>query len=642
MLARMAKGVIMALWALLLLCCSSVDVVVVAQLGGHLSRGPRHTDLAMAGVSEALSHDNSDTTLYSADNYLKCNSLQHVTPKSTEEIATLIKGYTSHPEHVTIRATRPGFHSSAGFVCSGKRGSSKAEFHDDNSETGVTVLMQFMNRVAGVDAERKQMTVESGMTLLQLVNAAEANGMSVPAGALSIYANLTVGGVILSSAHGSGFGTVGSLGDLVTAVKWVNAKGEIVVSDLERSEKEVRALVGGLGLLGIATEFTLQLQANSRTILEVRKGLSDENIVADLKKMMETETPHVIVFWRPDFGNYKTIMFTEVTEGNEKVAPKFYPKGKIAYLTEVDGQIANAWGELLAKWEEDAAEESASAEVMNADMCNMAKIIHDDSIIEDGEGNRLEHATVRTNYAMVSDDCSPHCLFDVKHMSAFIEDTEFTLKISQLESWVSDVKHVVKSELANIESRIRQHNGNKGVTRCMPPGYFWLRFCKGNKNLLSTATGEEDVVFVQWTSLHSAKLPNKLAKQSTIAETLEQLTLCKYKGRPHWGKNQERVFRHPECKVRDNFPKENIEKMVEMQDKHDPKRVFEPALFRELLERKGPEYRELCTPHFWCYCEEDSHCPHGHACGTSASFPEYKICKLVDASGTLRETSAEL
>lgn len=96
MLARMAKGVIMAL---LLLCCS-VDVVVIAQLGGHLPRGPRHTDLAMAGVSEAFSHDNSDTTLYSADNYLKCSSLQHVTPKSTEEIASLIKGYTSHPEHV--------------------------------------------------------------------------------------------------------------------------------------------------------------------------------------------------------------------------------------------------------------------------------------------------------------------------------------------------------------------------------------------------------------------------------------------------------------------------------------------------------------------------------------------------------------
>jgi L-gulonolactone oxidase len=145
-------------------------------------------------------------------------------------------------------------------------------------------------------------------------------------------------------------------------------------------------------------------------------------------------------------------------------------------------------------------------------------------------------------------------------------------------------------------------------------------------------TGTEDVVYVQWTHLHSAKLPNKLAKQSTIAETLEQMTLCKYRGRPHWGKNHERVFRHPECKVRDNFPATNIATLLAMQQVHDPKKVFEPELFRHLLEKTGPEYSELCTAHFWCYCDLDSHCPRGHACGPSATFPLYKICQLLGTS----------
>lgn len=344
-------------------------VVMLLSCGDVLAQGLlRHSDLAMAGVSEAFSHGDSATTLYSSDNYLKCTSSHHVAATSTLEISELILRYTSrhYEPGVKIRATRRGFHSSAGFVCPGRRGSSKPEFHPTihSSATSVTVLMHLMNRVVAVDPDRKRMTVEAGMTLMELVNAAEANAMSVPAGAVSIYANLTVGGVILASAHGSGLGAVSSLGDLVTAVKWVNGNGEIIVSDLETGVEEVRALVGGLGLLGIATEFTLQLQAKSRTIVEVRKGLSDDTIVADLMKTLQTETPHVIAFWRPDFGTYKMLMFSEE---NEKVlAPTFYPNGKIAYLTKIDRETSSAWEEIVAKWEEDAVEESASADVMNA------------------------------------------------------------------------------------------------------------------------------------------------------------------------------------------------------------------------------------------------------------------------------------
>lgn len=370
MLARAAP---MAMALLLAMFVMSSGSGVYAQLGGGL---PRHTNPAMAGVSEALSHSDSATTLYSSDNYLKCTSTQHLTPTSTSEVSELIQRYTSLHDNLKIRATRRGFHSSAGFVCSGRRESSKPEFRDTSLESheslespavSVTMLMHRLNRVVGVDSEKFRVTVEAGMTLLELVNAAEANDMSVPAGALSIYGNLTVGGVILASAHGSGLGTISCLGDLVTAVKWVNAKGEIIVSDLETEQgaKEVRAFVGGLGLLGVATEFTLQLQPNSRTIVETRLGLSDENIAEDLVRTMKTETPHVIAFWRPDFGTYKSVMFKQVKEGDED-APTFYPEGKIAYLTQVDSKVSSAWSELLAKWEDDAGEESASADVMNA------------------------------------------------------------------------------------------------------------------------------------------------------------------------------------------------------------------------------------------------------------------------------------
>lgn len=617
-------------------CCA-----VVLPVGGGLLRD---VNLASASVSEAYSHKDSATTLYSADNYLKCTSDHHITPRSTNEVKELIQLHASGDQPVKIRATRRGFHSSAGFVCSGSRGSSKKQHAEtdtssgketDSRATSFTVLLHLMNRVVAVDVERYRLTVEAGMTLLELVNAAEAHDMSVPAGALSLYSNLTVGGIVMASAHGSGFRVAGSLGDLVVRIKWVNAKGEVIVSDLqtENGVKEVRALVGGLGLLGIATEITLQLQPNSRTIVEVRKGLKDTNMVADVKNILERETPHVILFWRPDFGTYKAVMWTQLTDENRDATtlPREYPDGKIGYYIEMEDAVANAVNKLLTKWEGDEAEELASADELNADVCNLSTVLHDVPMFLDADGTPIEHGIIPTKYAMVADDCAPKCSFHVHHMGMFTEDTEFTIKMSQLDEWIEDVKRVVKEEVAEAEARLSKRYGNGKVRWCMPPGYFWLRFGQANKNLLSTAAGSEDVVHVQWSHLHSASIPNKLCKQSRVAETLEQLTLCKYKGRPHWGKNHERIFTHPHCKVRDNYPATNIAEMQEMQNLHDPKRVFEPELFQNILQKTGPEYSELCTPHFWCYCKDDVHCPAGHQCLASSSFPEYKTCKLASS-----------
>ncbi|KAG0623938.1 hypothetical protein M758_3G212900 [Ceratodon purpureus] len=592
-------------------------------------------------VSEAFSHSDTGTTLYSSDNYLKCTSDVHVTPRTTQEVSDLIQLYTSRHRRVKIRATRRGFHSSAGFVCSGRRDSSKKEHRGVGARNGggddvvaVTMLLHLMNHVVDVDEERRKVTVEAGMTLLELAHVAEANAMSVPAGAFSMYANLTVGGVVMASAHGSGLGSVSSLGDLVRMVKWVNAKGEVIVSDVgtERGEREVRALVGGLGLLGIATEFTFQLQENSRTMVETRKGLRDVDMVADLKRVLSLETPHVIVHWRPDFGTYKAVLLTQVGDvrGISAATPKFYPNGKRSSDTPIDNRIAGVWSELMATWEEDAAEESDSADMLNADICSLGEAMLSMSLHKDADGTPIDHGMLRTNYAMVSGDCSPKCLYNVHHMGTFTEDTEFTIKFSELEEWVQDVKTVVKTELAEVEARLSKRYGEGKVKRCMPPGYFWLRFGQGNSNLLSTSTGSENVVYVQWTHLHSAMVPNKLSKQSSIAETLEQLTLCKYKGRPHWGKNHERVFRHPNCKVMENFPTTNVVDLLELQLHHDPDKVFEPELFGHLVQKTGPGYSDLCTGHFWCYCEGDSHCPGGYACGDSPSFPEYKICKVIE------------
>ena len=324
-------------------------------------------------VSEAYSHYPTSTTFYSSVYYLKCTFDEQVTVSSTEEISDLIKLYTSREQPVKIRATRPGFHSGMGFVCSGKRGSSYAEYHeaaDGGDTTSITVLLHLLNRVVEADGDRHQLTVEAGMTLRELTLAAEANDISVPPGTLPLYGNLTVGGVILAGGHGSGYRTACKLGDLVRKVKWVDARGEIIVSDLETEHgaKEVRALVGGLGLLGIVTEVTLQLQPNSRTIVEIRRDLDDTNMVAEIKKALEEETPHVVVFWRPEFGTYGLMMWTQVEKGEYDPAtmPKFYPNGGLAPTLSLPEQAMGDVKELFFGWENDVMDESPAADALNA------------------------------------------------------------------------------------------------------------------------------------------------------------------------------------------------------------------------------------------------------------------------------------
>lgn len=149
-------------------------------------------------------------------------------------------------------------------------------------------------------------------------------------------------------------------------MKWVNAKGDIIES--EHGSEEMRAVVGGLGLLGIVTEFTLQLQPNSRTVVEVRKRMNDSNMVADVMNLLQNETPHVMALWRPDLDTFSALLWTQVEEADYDAAtmPKFYPNGSIALITPVPQQSATSLKELITAWEADPLDESPTADVLNA------------------------------------------------------------------------------------------------------------------------------------------------------------------------------------------------------------------------------------------------------------------------------------
>lgn len=64
--------------------------------------------------------------------------------------------------------------------------------------------------------------------------------------------------------------------DQVKCVKYVNASGAVLTAC--RSDPIFRGLAGGMGMLGIVTEFTMETQPNSKTEVQVQTFYNDRNI----------------------------------------------------------------------------------------------------------------------------------------------------------------------------------------------------------------------------------------------------------------------------------------------------------------------------------------------------------------------------
>ncbi|KAK1275145.1 hypothetical protein QJS04_geneDACA016024 [Acorus gramineus] len=114
---------------------------------------------------------------------------------------------------------------------------------------GLVISTVKLNKVVSVDPLKRQMTVESGITLRGLIVAAAANGLALPHS--PYWQGMTLGGLIGTGSHGSSISGKGS-----AVHEYVVAK---VVTFVEGDEDLLAAKVS-LGVLGVLSQVTLQLE----------------------------------------------------------------------------------------------------------------------------------------------------------------------------------------------------------------------------------------------------------------------------------------------------------------------------------------------------------------------------------------------
>ncbi len=188
---------------------------------------------------------------------------------------------------------------------------------------GISMNIKKFNRILDFDKKKKVITVEAGISLVELLNFTLRYKLWIPQ--LPGYPTITIGGAVASNAHGKSCAIHGTIRKSVKQISLFHKKhGWLNLS--ENENKDVFELtIGGLGLTGTIVNVTLQLQdIESLQFLTKKEKIKNIN---DYKKIIKDKNiPSFIYTWnRADnlnkFGS--GIVFKNQIINDTKVFKKF-------------------------------------------------------------------------------------------------------------------------------------------------------------------------------------------------------------------------------------------------------------------------------------------------------------------------------
>ena len=195
-------------------------------------------------------------------------------------------------------------------------------------ENSVSLLLKKFNRIIDFNLEQKEITVESGATLAELLNFTLKYDLWIPQ--LPGYPLISLGGAVATNAHGKSCAVNGTIRNSIKKILvfhkhhgWLNLS--------EQENKEIFDLtIGGLGLTGTIVNITFKLEdIVNKNFITIKSEVSNAKECIDLVQKKTRNNNSFVYSWNmaDNLENLgKGIVFENTFDDKEKNNKNPVPK----------------------------------------------------------------------------------------------------------------------------------------------------------------------------------------------------------------------------------------------------------------------------------------------------------------------------
>ncbi|KAL5697527.1 hypothetical protein ACHQM5_028660 [Ranunculus cassubicifolius] len=544
-----------------------------------------------------------------------CQAAQVIYPTTEKELVDVLA--KASMENKKIKVVTKYSHSITKLVC-------------PDGKDGLLISTRYLNRIIEVDALSQTMTVESGVTIREVIDQAAKVGLALPS--TPYWWGLTLGGVLGTGAHGSTlFGNGSAVHDYVVGIRLVIPAGpdqgysKVIILDNNHSDMDAAKV--SLGVLGVISQVTLQLQPLFKR--SVRLSVEDDLDLADKVTSFGIQHEFADIIWYPSQRKavYKLDdRVSDVVSGNGVL--NFIP------FRAVPSVLLG-----LTRSSEEALEATGNAD----GKCINSRLVTS-TLIAAGYGYSTNGFTFTGypvvgyhNHLQASGSClDSHndreitaCPWDSRVNGEFFHQTTFSIGFSNVENFIKDVQKL-RDLQPNAFCGVDLYNG------------ILMRYVKASSAYLGK---EEDGVDFDMTYYRS-KNPLVPRLHEDIIEEIEQLAIFKYGGLPHWGKNRNIAFTGVIKKYSGGKKFLEKKKLLFLQiwggaaapshtyvDPPLPMGMFSNEWTNQILGVKGDVniIRDGCALEGLCICSEDIHCAPSNQ--FIRFYEDARVCTIINLHG---------
>ncbi|KAH0638304.1 hypothetical protein KY285_034890 [Solanum tuberosum] len=524
-----------------------------------------------------------------------CKAAQAVFPTTENELISIVANATREKRKMKI-ATRFS-HSIPKLVCL-----------DDSVQDGLLISTKFLNKILRIDQENMSITVESGVTLRQLISEAGKAGLVLPY--TPYWWGITIGGLIGTGAHGSSLWGLGSsVHDYIVQLRIVTPSDApnnyTKVRILENGSPELNAVRVSLGVLGVVSQVTLKLERVFKRSITLSER-DDSNLGEDAVTFGR-QHEFADFTWYPSQRKVIYRIDDRVptnTPGNALNAFlgfRSIPSLVLAILrtTEENQESTN-----------DADGKCLSAKLTTSTLKIGAYGLTNNGIAFTGYPvvgfqNRLQASG--TCLDSVEDARITACPWDHRVKGLFVHQTAFSISLSKVKGFIEDVQRLVVLEPRAL-CVLDLYNG------------ILIRYVTTSNAYLGK---QEDALDFDITYYRS-KDPMSPRLFEDFLEEIEQLAFFKYGALPHWGKNRNVAFIGAINKYK------NVDKFLEVKQSYDQLGLFSSEWTNQVLGLKDglTIVKEGCALEGLCICSQDIHCApkKGYFCRPGRIYKDARVC----------------